>query len=140
MAGEASDVVLGYECDVEINGTAFGVVTGRIRTYADPQETGDTLSGPNKLHKGGRGAMEVSLTFYNKFAVNPHAAPLGIKEGTYIPIKIYTQGSGDANDYETDYLLVTEFSTDFSVDGKGQGSISGVSSGTYVKRGSITRV
>lgn len=132
MAGTPGTyIVLGHEADVKINDTLFGVTNGSVRVTSDQQEGGDTNTGGVKIHKGGRAAMSANLDFVAKSDQNPFGAPFSMAPGSYVRIKVYPQGVTVNVPCETDYFLISEGEYSFNVDGKGQGRISGISSGSF---------
>lgn len=136
MAGTSgSYLVLGYEAEVKIDTTIFGVKSGSVRLSVDPHEGGDTSNGQTKIHKGGRASFTFSCDFYTKSDQNPFAGAFSLLPGSYVRLHVYPQGLTVNNPIETDYFLVNDGEFNFDVDGKGMGRISGVSSGSFLWMG-----
>lgn len=136
MAGAASFVSLGWQSAVQLNGQTFGVKSGRIKCQFDRAECGDTISGQDKMSKGGRGEMSVTLEFYEKSNQNNRVAPIAVFEGEYITISIWPKGAvAEATPYACSFFYIESYEISHDIDGKVSGTLTGYSSGGYSSPG-----
>lgn len=87
-----TNITIGYNAKIKINGTLFGIRSGTATIEADEHEVGDTNTGVQKTHAAGRESLSLDLKVYEDSTVDYFGGTFTLRPRTTVAVLFYPNG------------------------------------------------